>query len=74
MFTDPELTDRHYVRQTHAVLGDCVMPAPPMSFSDLDIRVGPAPLLGEHNRAVFVDMLGMTPAEVDALVASGALA
>lgn len=74
VFTDPELQGRHFIPQTHAVLGDCVMPGPPMSFSDLEIRVGPAPLLGEHNTQVFVHQLGMSEAEVADLVAAGALA
>jgi benzylsuccinate CoA-transferase BbsF subunit len=74
VYTDPELQGRHYVRQTHSVLGDCLMPGPPMTFSDMQTRVTPFPLLGEHNHEVFVRKLGMTEAEVAELAAAGALA
>lgn len=74
VFTDEELKGRHYIPQTHAVLGDCVMPAPPMVFSDLDIRVTPSPLLGEHNHELFVEVLGLDEAEIDRLTQDGALA
>ncbi|HEY6642790.1 CoA transferase [Povalibacter sp.] len=74
VFEDPELAVAgHYVHTAHAVLGDCLMPGPPLKFSRSDVHVGPAPLLGEHNREVFVDMLGMSDAEVAELVAAGAL-
>ena len=75
VFTDPELRAAgHYVRMQHKVLGDCDMPGPPIKFSGSTVEVGPSPLLGEHNHAVFVDLLGMTEREVAELVASGALA
>jgi CoA:oxalate CoA-transferase len=34
---------------------------------------GPAPALGEHNRAVLSEILGMTDAEIDEITASGAM-
>lgn len=74
VFNDAELAGRHFIPQTHAVLGDCVMPGPPMVFSDLEIRVDPSPLLGEHNHELFVDTLGMTEQEVARLAEEGALA
>lgn len=75
VFTDPELVERgHFRTITHEKLGTCDMPAPPLRFSDSDIRVGPPPSLGQHNREVFVDLLGMTASEVEALVAEGTLA
>jgi len=75
VFTDPELAAAgHYVRIDHAVLGGCDMPAPPMIFSNSTIHVGPSPLLGEHNHAVLVGLLGMDAAEIDKLQSEGALA
>lgn len=75
VFIDPELAAaQHYTRIEHAELGACAMPGPPMLFSDVEIKVGPPPLLGQHNREVFVDLLGMSQTEVDALIESGALA
>lgn len=75
VFTDPELaTNGHYHRIDHPKLGRCDLPGPPMRFSAAEMRVENPPCLGEHNREVFVDLLGMDPAEVDALVQEGALA
>jgi crotonobetainyl-CoA:carnitine CoA-transferase CaiB-like acyl-CoA transferase len=33
----------------------------------------PAPLLGEHTRQIAADRLGLSPAEIDALLADGVL-
>jgi benzylsuccinate CoA-transferase BbsF subunit len=75
VFTDPELVERgHFRTIIHDKLGTCDLPAPPLRFSDSDIRVGPPPNLGQHNREVFVDLLGLPEAEVEALMAEGALA
>lgn len=75
VFTDPELIERgHYRPIEHSKLGKCDMPAPPLRFSDSDIRIGAPPNLGEHNHAVFVDLLGMSEAEVRELSEAGALA
>lgn len=75
VFTDPELIERgHYHPVTHGKLGDTEIPGPPLRFSDSAIHVGPPPNLGEHNHAVFVDLLGMSAAEVRDLTDAGALA
>jgi benzylsuccinate CoA-transferase BbsF subunit len=75
VFTDPELAaGEHFVRIDHPVMGSCEMPGPPAHFSDSQIVVGVPPLLGEHNHAVFVEMLGLDPAEIAALTEAGALA
>lgn len=75
VFTDPELVIRgHFRTITHDKLGTCDMPAPPLRFSHSDIRVGPPPNLGQHNREVFVELLGLSEDEVEALIAEGALA
>lgn len=75
VFTDPELIERGHFRPiVHSKLGACDMPAPPLRFSESTIAVGPPPNLGEHNHAVFVDLLGMDADEVSELVETGALA
>ena len=75
VFTDRELIERgHYHPVTHNKLGDTEIPGPPLRFSDGAIHVGPPPNLGEHNHAVFVEMLGMSEAEVRDLTDAGALA
>jgi benzylsuccinate CoA-transferase BbsF subunit len=75
VWRDPELTERGHFREiTHDKLGTCDMPAPPLRFSDSGIDVGPPPNLGQHNQTVFVDLLGMSEAEVAELTEAGALA
>lgn len=75
VFTDAELeASGHYHRIQHERLGECEMPGPPLRFSDAAIHVGPPPLLGGDNRAVFVDLLGLDAGLVDDLIAAGALA
>lgn len=75
VFTDPELVGAgHYVRVQHPVMGASDMPAPPMRYSRSTIEVRPAPLLGQHNRAVFVDLLGLPETDIAALEAEGVLA
>lgn len=75
VYTDPELTERgHYQPISHDKLGDCDMPGPPLRFSESAVQVGPPPNLGQHNHAVFVDLLGMSETEVAELTADGALA
>jgi len=75
VFTDPDLIQSgHYAPISHSVLGDCLMPAPPMVFSESEIHVGPPPNLGEHNDDIFVGLLGMDKADVATLIEAGALA
>lgn len=75
VFTDPELIAAgHFVRVDHPMMGASDMPAPPMRFSCSQIDVRPAPLLGQHNRHVFVGLLGRPEAEIAALEAEGVLA
>ena len=75
VFTDPELIAHgHYVRVGHPVMGASDMPAPPMRFSRSEITVGPSPLLGQHNREVFVDLLGLDAGRIAELEAEGVLA
>lgn len=64
----------HFVSSAHPVLGVSMMPAPPMRFSDTPGEVRRAPLLGEHNAEVLVDMLGMDADVVDKLAHEGVLA
>ena len=72
---DPELNAAgHFQKTPHPVLGESMMPAPPMQFSETQWRVGPAPLLGEHNREVFGTLLGMDETEIVQLAEAGVLA
>jgi benzylsuccinate CoA-transferase BbsF subunit len=74
VFDDPQLAALgHFVALDHPVLGASAMPASPFALSGTPGAVTRSPLLGEHNREVFIDMLGLPEAEFDALVADGAL-
>jgi hypothetical protein len=50
------------------------MPTPPYRFSDTKAQVTAAPVLGEHNKQIFVDMLGLDSSHVDTLMREGSLA
>ena len=55
-------------------VGTVRVPGPPARLSDvLWEPAGPPPRLGEHNRAVYGDELGLTPGELTALKAAGAI-
>lgn len=72
---NPELRAAgHFVTVEHAVLGPSNMPAPPYKLQGTPGAVGPAPLLGEHNRAVFVDLLKRDAEAIEALTREGSLA
>ncbi|PJE31445.1 benzylsuccinate CoA-transferase BbsF subunit [Pseudooceanicola antarcticus] len=64
----------HFVIVDHPVLGRAHMPAPPYQLPLTPWHVGPAPCLGEHNREIFVDTLGMAAEDLAALQEEGVLA
>ncbi len=76
LFSDPQLqARRQWRRRPHAVLGTPVCGFPAFDLSDTPGEIGSAaPLLGEHNRHVFCDLLGLDPLRYDDLRAQGAMA
>jgi len=59
---------------THPVQGPGPVPGVTFRVGEGGARVrGPAPIMGEHNEAVFCGLLGLDRVEYDALVASGAI-
>ena len=70
---DPHLHKRGYFgRVEHPRLGPLITMRPPWRFESFDEHVRrPAPLLGEHTRAVLGDLAGYTPDRLDALDAAG---
>jgi crotonobetainyl-CoA:carnitine CoA-transferase CaiB-like acyl-CoA transferase len=55
----------------HPVIGRTRCPGAPVRFAGDVWRPGPAPLLGQHNREVFVERLGRSDAELAALREAG---
>jgi len=66
LFEDPHVTARHlFVTVRHPGLGDDWVIAPPWRLSDTPASVrSRAPLLGEHSRSVFEEVLGMSSDEI----------
>jgi benzylsuccinate CoA-transferase BbsF subunit len=71
---DSHLRSRGFWRTlSHPVIGEMTAPSTP--FADGNGRTGPeraAPLLGQHTREIAVSLLGLSNAEVDALIAEKA--
>jgi crotonobetainyl-CoA:carnitine CoA-transferase CaiB-like acyl-CoA transferase len=57
----------------HPTRGKVKMPAWPVRMSGNDVKVEPAPLLGEHNEIILSDWLGMSEEEIATLKAEGAV-
>lgn len=66
---DAQLSARgFYVPIDRAVIGTHLYPGVAQHFSETPLIADrPAPLLGEHNRKVFSEILGMSDAEIEAL-------
>lgn len=66
--------DRGMIQPTdHPVAGKVEVVASPIKYVGRfdDVKTAPAPLLGEHSRAVLHDLLGYDAAKVDALIEQG---
>ncbi|MBT5496309.1 MAG: formyl-CoA transferase [Alphaproteobacteria bacterium] len=55
----------------HPTRGKVKMPAWPVRMSGNDVKVEPAPLLGEHNEVILSEWLGMSEEEIAVLKAEG---
>jgi crotonobetainyl-CoA:carnitine CoA-transferase CaiB-like acyl-CoA transferase len=72
---DPQLLSREYfVPIDRAVVGTHLYPGAVARMRETPLVAdAPAPLLGEHNRAVFREMLGMSAEEIAELESSGVI-
>jgi crotonobetainyl-CoA:carnitine CoA-transferase CaiB-like acyl-CoA transferase len=67
-----QLKDREYFQDMeHPVTGRQAYPGPPFRMGAVEWRAGRAPLLGEHNRDVYCEELGLSGAELARLRAAG---
>ncbi len=72
---DPQLQSREYFTPIErAVVGTHLYPGPVARMRETPLRADtPAPLLGEHNRVVFREMLAMTDEEIAGLERDGVI-
>jgi crotonobetainyl-CoA:carnitine CoA-transferase CaiB-like acyl-CoA transferase len=75
LLDDPQLLHRGYlVELEHTVMGRVRYQGPEATLSATPMRLSKAaPALGEDTRAVLAGLLGYSSAEIDELVASGAV-
>lgn len=67
-----QLRARGYFQEVeHPTAGRLTYPGPPFRLGSVEWRAGRAPLLGEHNEAVFCDELGLSRWELSRLRAAG---
>jgi len=55
----------------HPTRGEFTMPGCPIQLEDSPVTLTSAPLLGEHNREVYAEYLGIEGAELDRLKEQG---
>jgi len=70
---DPQLVARDsFIHLEHPILGNTISDRSPIRFED-DLTAGwkAAPLLGEDNRYVFIELLGITEGEFSSLIEKG---
>ena len=66
---DPQLRHRGFlVDIDHPEVGVTASAGIPLSFSETQLHYGSAPLLGQHNREVFTELVGIEPEEFEQLV------
>ncbi|HTY54687.1 MAG TPA: CoA transferase [Candidatus Binataceae bacterium] len=74
LFDDPHLRERGMMTTIqHPVRGELKMPGCPVQLEDSPVAVKSAPLLGEHNREVYAEYLGLGADEIDRLKADGVI-
>ncbi len=74
LFEDPQLQHRRIWRTLpHEELGPYAYEAPPFTLSETNAELYPSPLLGEHNRQVYGEILGMSDAEIEELTKQGVI-
>ena len=74
MDNDPQLRHRGaFPTVEHPVTGMQIHRAPSYKMSLTPPEIRPAPMLGEHNRYVLKDIVGLTDADIDDLLAEGCI-
>ena len=74
LITDPQLSARDFwINVEHPHAGRQTYPGAPFKMSETPYQLSRAPLLGEHNRDIYIDDLGLTPDDIDRLTTSGTI-
>ena len=69
-----QLESRDYLTKAdHPEAGTYTYPGPPFRVSESSWELRPAPVLGQHNREVFCESLGLSNAELVQLRATGVI-
>ena len=73
VLTDPQLTSRKFFQEVdHPEAGKLLHPGPPYRLSGSPCRtIRPAPLLGQHNREILCEELGLDPADLAEMALAG---
>ena len=74
LLSDPHLRARGMIATfEHPVRGTMTMPGNPVRLGDAPTTVTSAPLLGEHNREVYGELLGLADDDLDRLARDGVI-
>lgn len=74
VFTDPHLRERDMVVTVeHPTRGTVTMPGCPVQLEDSPVKARPAPLLGQHNDAVYRGLLGLSAEALEQLEKDGVI-
>jgi formyl-CoA transferase len=72
--SDPHLRKRGmFVTVKHPIRGDFTMPGWPVKMSESYVEVTTSPLLGEHTREIFSELLGMNESQIEQLKEEAAI-